>query len=158
MNTVLIILAVASSIVTVVGGALAIHRYFKPDRLPQILSPPTGSENAGRRLAVSGVVPVPDSNSAYWIAVQPSDCREQDLVVAAARRDNLSHKSAWTVRGVTLGRELDSGGRDDINKSFTIALFEVPADLKDTFKDDVCITKPTRCSILCSIDVMRVRW
>lgn len=158
MNTVLVFLAVASSVVTVVGGVLAIHRYFKPDRLPQILSPPTGSENAGRRLAVSGIVPVPESSSTYWVAVQPSDCREQDWWWPQRAELTLGRKGAWTVHGVTLGRELENGGRDDINKGFTIALLEVPADLKDVFKDDVCITKPVRCSILCSIDVMRVRW
>ena len=157
MSTVLVFLAIASSVVTVVGGVLAIHRHFRPNRLPQILSPPTGSENGGRCLAVSGIIPLPESRSTYWIAVQGSDCREQDWWWPQRSQLTLGRKGAWTVHGVTLGRELANGGSDDIGKGFTIALFEVPGDLKDLLKDDVCITKPARCCILCSIDVTRVR-
>jgi hypothetical protein len=90
--------------------------------------------------------------------VQPSDCREHDWWWPQRAALSFGRKGTWTVQGVTLGRELDNGGRDDIDKGFTIALIEVPEDLTAVFKDDVCITKPARCSILDSIDVSRVRW
>ena len=158
MNALLIFLTVASTVITVVGGVLAIHRYFRPDRLPQILSPPTGSENAGRRLAVSGVLPTPQASSTYWIAVQPNDCREQDWWWPQRSQLTLGRKGMWNVQGVTLGREASAGGREDIDKGFTIALFEIPTELKGVFRDDICITKPPGCSLLHSIEVKRVRW
>lgn len=157
--SVLTVVAFLSACITIVVGTLAIRRYFVPERRAQILSPPPPrSENGGRELTVYGTVPRRRRQAIYWIAVQPSDCRAQDLWWPQRQELTFERDGSWSLQGVTLGREHSDGGAADIDKDFTIGLFEVPAAAKSKFVNDTPITRPPDCSILHAIDVRRVRY
>ena len=63
---------------------------------------------------------------------------------------------SWSLPGATLGRELGNGGEDDIGGIYTLALFEVPRTAAEKFKNDVAISRPPGCAILCTVDIRRV--
>jgi hypothetical protein len=155
---VLTVVAVVSAFITIVAGILGIRRHFVPDRRAQILSPPSGSENGGRRLSVSGIVPSRRRKAIYWVAVQPSDCREDDFWWPQGEELSFEPDDSWTVTGVTLGREQRDGGEADIGIVYTIGLLEVPLSVRSLFRNDIRVCRPREAAILHAIDVRRVRW
>lgn len=92
----------------------------------------------------------------YWLAIQPSDCREKDLWWPQREPLAFEKDGSWSLRGATLGRELGDGGEDDVGAIYTMALFEVPRTAAGKFQNDVAIARPPGCTILCTVDVRRV--
>jgi hypothetical protein len=154
----MVVLVVVSTVITIAAGILTIRRYFVPHRQPEIISPPSGSENGGRRLSVSGTLPTRRHGAVYWVAVQPSDCREEDRWWPQRKELTIERDGSWTVGGVTLGREQGEGGAADIGVLYTIGLLEVPSTVRDVFRNDIPVTRPPECLILHTIDVRRVRY
>lgn len=150
------IIGILSGCIAIIGGVFAAYRFFRSRAEAKIFVPPPGTENTGRRLTASGVVTNPRWRAVYWLAIQPSDCSDQDLWWPQRHPLMFERDGAWSVRGITLGRELGDGGRDHIGATYTLAVFEVPHRLAAKFQDDLAISRPADCSILCSVAIRRV--
>src|SRR2546429_3974571 len=73
------IASVAGTLVAIAAGVLAIHRYYYPEAKAEIVNPTHLSQNGGRYLTVSVSVPRRRRRTAYWIAIQPDDCRANGI-------------------------------------------------------------------------------
>ena len=150
------VIGLLSGLIAIIGGVFAAYRYFRTKAEAKILVPAFGAENIGRKLTASGIVTNPRYRAVYWLAIQPSDCSEQDLWWPQRYPLTFERDGGWSVRGVTLGRELGDGGKDDIGATYTLAVFEVPRHVAPQFQNDVAISRPADCTILCSVAIRRV--
>ena len=139
----------------IIVGLIALYHHLRPNCEVKILVPPGGSENYGRKLTVSGTISNRRWRAVYWLAVQPSDCREKDLWWPQRAPLTFHNDGSWRVQGVTLGRDFNAGGSDDVGAIYTLAVFQLPAR-STNFEDDVPLSPPTDSSILCTTDVRRI--
>src|ERR1041385_7740866 len=108
MNAVTI-LTVVGTLVAIVAGLLTIRRYYHPDEKPQIVNPTHQSQYGGRYLTVSVTVPRPRRRTAYWIAVQPDDCRADGVWWPQNRPLTFQPDGSASLGRVRLGREAADG-------------------------------------------------
>jgi hypothetical protein len=160
MNTLLAIVSLVGGLVALVAGLLAIRRHYNPEAKAQIVNPSHQSDNDGRHLTVSVTIPNQRRGIAYWIAVQPDDCRADGLWWPQNRPLTVQQGDFASLGRVRLGRET-STDMPDVGKTFTIGLFEVTKGAQSTFsefadRDDPMIL-PAQSKILHSVDVRRVR-
>jgi hypothetical protein len=139
---------------------LAIRRYYNPEAKAQIVNPTHQSENGGRLLTVSVSVQRRRRRTAYWIAVQPDDCRADGIWWPQNRPLTFQREGSASVGRVRLGRE-GFDGTPDVGKTFTIGLFEVTEAAQGAFLEfadrDDPMALPAECKLLHSVDVRRVR-
>ena len=114
MNVVTIV-SVAGTLVGIVAGVLAIRRYYHPELKAQIVNPTHQSENGGRLLTVSVNVQRRRRRTAYWIAVQPDDCRADGIWWPQNRPLTFQREGSASVGRVRLGRE-GFDGTPDVEK------------------------------------------
>jgi hypothetical protein len=155
--------AVVAGVVGIFAGIFAIRRHLKPDLPPRILNPHDQAEVGSRSVTLTGVVPRPHRNCAYWIAIQPADAsRAANYWWPQRQRLTLQSDGAWTLPGATLGRAGDVGEQRDVGKMYTIGIFEVPPSAQPKFQT-LCdegerLTIPPECRLLHSVDVRRVSY
>jgi len=163
LSAVVTAIVVLAGLVGIASGALAIWKHFNPERRGKIDSPPNQSQNGGRYLVVIGHVISRRRSCAYWVAIQPSDCRGAGVWWPQGQRLTVESDGAWSVERATLGRDGAEGERD-VGKTYTIALVEVPIDSEAQQRFQKMSTKGERltlssaCKILDSVEVERVRY
>jgi hypothetical protein len=156
------VLAAIGLTIGAAGIILTIFQHFLAEhRRARITNPPNNSENGGRRLAISGEIPHRKRDRTYWIAIQPADCRESGAWWPQNRELTIESGGTWELTGARLGRDGDAG-ENDVNKSYTIGLFEVTGPARQQFARLAAIDKelkPTKAAKLHhSIQVRRVRY
>lgn len=160
MGNLFTIVTLVGLLVGIVAGVLAIRRYYDPESKPEIAAPSHHSVNAGRILAISVNVRHPRRRANYWIAVQPSDHRSEGQWYPQNSPLTFSSAGSASLRGVRLGRDGTDGAKD-IDKSFTIGLFEVFKDAQPIFSEfasnEHSMPLPTACRLLHTIEVTRIR-
>jgi hypothetical protein len=150
---------------TILAGALGsiaaivgIASRFSTRLDSQITSPPSGSEVGGRWVSVSGTLRSRRGVDS-WVAVQPSDCREDDAWWPQNHAVKSGRRGGWSVSKIRLGRELPDGAMD-IGKTFTMGLFEVSGKARKRFEQfasrDDPMSRPEECRLVCSVEVRRV--
>ena len=150
---------------TIVGAIGAIIRasvvLLANRKTARITNPLNNSENAGRLLTISGEVPRHRARRTYWIAIQPADCRATGAWWPQNRALTFHTAGGWTLSGARLGREGEAG-EHDVNKSFTLGLFEVSGPARHQFKRQAAIDKElsltSDSTLLHSVQVRRVRY
>lgn len=139
MTTIIAVVSFVGVVVGIVAGVLAIRRHYDPEAKPHIVNPPHQSENGGRYLTISAIVPYPRRRAFYWIAIQPNDCRADGKWWPQNSPIELNSSGFGSVPGVRLGRE-GPDASEDIGKTFTVGLFEVTKNAQRIFvssaKDD----------------------
>lgn len=158
INTVITIVTVTGAIVGIGAGILAIRRHFRPLNRPRIVSPPTQSENAGRYLTVQASVQRRHRRSAYWIAIQPSDCRADGWWWPQNAPLNFGANGFASINRARLGTD----GDQSVGNTFTVGIFEVPPSEQAVFRssaaDDKKLSIPGDCLLLDSVEVRRVNY
>lgn len=161
INSVVTIISVLGGLVGIATGLLAIRKHFRSATPAKIVSPPSHSQNGGRFVTIQANVPLLRRSSKYWIAVQPDDCRADGWWWPQNAPLDFDEVGSATLQRVRLGRELNDS-REDIDKAFTLALFEVGDPAQSKFADfarrDERMTLPRGCSLLDSVEVRRVRY
>ncbi len=158
--SVVTIVSVAGTLIGIVAGVLAIHRYYHPEAKAEIVNPTHLSENGGRHLTVSVSVPRRRRQTVYWIAIQPDDCRADGKWWPQNRPLTFQKEGSASLGKVRLGREGPDGTRD-VGKTFTVGLFEVREGAQGTFSEfadrDDPMVPPAECKLVHSVEVRRVR-
>lgn len=158
--TTLTIVGLCGTLVSIVAGVLAIRKHLAGDIKAQIVNPTHQSENGGRYLTVDTSVPRRRRRAAYWVAVQPDDCRADGLWWPQNRPLIFQKDGSASVGRVRLGRE-SRNETPDVGKTFTIGLFEVAGNAQRTFLEfadrDDAMRPPIDSKLLHSVDVRRVR-
>ena len=140
-------------------GGFQVWKHFHPSLPSRILNPSDGAECGGRNVTVSGVVQRPLKKAAYWLAIQPCNCRGAGVWWPQRHSLQLDSKGAWVLKQATLGRV----GKEDIGATFTLGLFEVLEGAQDIF--ETMAAKGERldfsqvsqsCNHLHSVEVRRV--
>lgn len=111
-------------------GGFQVWNHFNPKMPSRILNPANGAECDGRNVTVSGVISRPRKRAAYWVAIQPCNCRGAGVWWPQRHRLQLDWKGAWVLKRATLGRV----GDEDIGATFTLGLFEVLESAQDIFE------------------------
>lgn len=157
------IVAVAAGVVGIVSGSLSIRRHFNPEKRGRIDSPTHQAENGGRYLTAVGQVISRRRHCAYWIAIQPSDCRGSGVWWPQGQQLPLEPDGTWNLARGTLGRDGALGERD-IGKMYSLALIEVPmrSSMYERFQKMSRIgerlTLSPSCKILDSVEIRRVSY
>lgn len=150
------ILGTVGGLVALVAGILAIREHVR--RAARIVTPPDNVDCGGRYMAMSGVVPWRNPSCAYWIAIQPSDCRGAGVWWPQGPALTFDWRGRWQIKRATLGRDGEEG-RQDIGKTYTTALVEVPSSSKDPFNSAARrgerLQMPLECGILHSVEIRR---
>lgn len=157
MDILVTITKIVVGIVAFIAGLLAIRRYYNPEAKPQIINPTNQSENGGRYLTVSVNIPRRHRRALYWIAVQPNDHRGKGVWWPQNSPLSLDKSGSASLPGIRLGRESSA---HDINKTFTVGLFEVTNSAQAVFSvfaaRDEPMPLPTHCKLLHSVEIKRV--
>jgi hypothetical protein len=154
-----------AGVVGIAAGVVVIVEYRrrakKARHFGQIVHPPVDSKCGGRHVTITGIVPTRNRESAYWVAIQPSDCRGAGHWWPQKHTLDFDQNGHWELRKATLGRDGEVG-KQDIGKTYTLALVEVPEAKRELFQDaarrDERLVMPVECHILHSIEVERVSW
>jgi len=158
--TTLTIVGLCGTLISIVAGVLAIRKHLAGESKAQIVNPAHQSDNGGRHVTVYTIVPRRRRRAAYWIAVQPDDCRADGLWWPQNRPLTFEKDGSASLGRVRLGREGHDGTRD-VGKSFTVGLFEVTNSAQRTFLEfadrDDAMRLPNESKLLHSVDVRRVR-
>jgi hypothetical protein len=156
-------IALVAGLVGIASGYLAIKRYLNPEKRGTIDNPPSQAQNGGRYLTIIGHVNSRRHGCAYWLAIQPSDCRGAGVWWPQGGELKLESDGAWYVQRATLGRDGAIGERD-IGKTYTIALIEVPvssplqAEFKGMAAKGERLMLRSDFKILDSVEVERVHY
>lgn len=153
------LLGFAASLAAIVAAIVAVVSLFLDKGRTRITSPPNAAENRGRYISVHGRVARPNKRAQYWLAVQPSDCREEASWWPQNEPLALKTKGSWEISQARLGRGGEAG-LDDVGKTFTLAIVEVLLHAQETIKqyadEDERLRLPDDCRLLHSIEVKRV--
>ncbi len=161
LETVEALVAVAAGIATVLVGIVTVVRSLRPATICEIISPSNKEENRGRILSPDphGRVNKRRKGREYWIAIQPSDCRDAASWWPQNHPLSFDRVGHWTISRVRLGRDIQAGGQDDVGKTYTVALVEVPPVATELFADQAALDErlelPARCRVLTSVEVKR---